>query len=732
MQILFFFTLFILALSAVTTIMVVRRSISLATDIFNKEGILIIEQTAALIDGDRFEALSRSLDENDPFYEEIRLELYRRWSYSSILYLFTVAPGGETGYRYIIDGSGQPGSEFFSPLGYPVYEEDLDRAFFLTWQTRSRQIGNLERSDWGYLITMYEPIFNSRGEMVGVIGLDFDAEILYYALRELIIEQVVFAVFFAFAGLAVMFLLLRLIFTRLNEISVILKVLARGEGNLSERIAIKRYDEIGSMASLFNETLDKICKMVTLVKDQSVNLSNVGSELSENMNATASAVTEISENIQKIKSQAINQSASVTETNASMEQVMDNISRLNTQVEAQTESVSQSSSAIEEMLANIQTVTATLIKNTENVDKLISASDTGRTSLEEVARDIKGIAKESEGLLEINAVMENIASQTNLLSMNAAIEAAHAGEAGKGFAVVAGEIRKLAESSSKQSQTISVVLKRITDSINKITKSTSVVLDKFQDIDADVRVVSQQESNIRSAMEEQSAGSKQILEAISRLMEITRQVKDGSAEMLEGSREVIKEGKNLSAATEEINSSINGIASGADYINSAVERVHSLSNNNREHISALSREVGKFKVEAAEYVWDKTYAVGHDRIDDEHRQLFQAINNLLRNCKSGNRGEFDKCITFLGSYVEKHFSAEEEIQKSHNYPDYLNHKKIHDDFKAAAGRLSAKWLAAGPSESVFREVHSHIGEWLINHIKAQDFRIGAFIRSRKT
>ncbi|MDR0723154.1 MAG: methyl-accepting chemotaxis protein, partial [Treponema sp.] len=145
----------------------------------------------------------------------------------------------------------------------------------------------------------------------------------------------------------------------------------------------------------------------------------------------------------------------------------------------------------------------------------------GRTGLQEVANDIQEIERESAGLLEINAVMENIASQTNLLSMNAAIEAAHAGEAGKGFAVVADEIRKLAESSSEQSKTISTVLNKIKESINKITTSTAEVLLNFEAINEGVKTVTDQETTVRNAMEEQGIGSKAILESIASLNEIT-------------------------------------------------------------------------------------------------------------------------------------------------------------------------------------------------------------------
>jgi methyl-accepting chemotaxis protein len=163
--------------------------------------------------------------------------------------------------------------------------------------------------------------------------------------------------------------------------------------------------------------------------------------------------------------------------------------------------------------------------NNENVKALQEASEVGRGGLQEVVGDIQEIARESEGLLEINAVMENIASQTNLLSMNAAIEAAHAGEAGKGFAVVADEIRKLAESSSEQSKTISTVLKKMAESIKKITTSTENVLTKFEAIDPGVRTVAQEEENIRNAMEEQGQGSKQVLDSVGNVSGLTRQVK---------------------------------------------------------------------------------------------------------------------------------------------------------------------------------------------------------------
>ena len=254
--------------------------------------------------------------------------------------------------------------------------------------------------------------------------------------------------------------------------------------------------------------------------------------------------------------------------------------QLNEHVEEQAASVTTSSAATEQMIANIQSVTDTLARNSRNVKDLQEASVAGHAGLSEVASNIQGIARESESLLEINSVMQNIASQTNLLSMNAAIEAAHAGESGRGFAVVADEIRKLAESSSRQSKTIGGVLKGIKGSIDKITKSTEAVLGRFNAIEDGVKTVAVQEDSILGAMEEQGHGSKQILKAVGNVNEVTHKVKEAARRLVETSKENMH--KTNDSETQAFTDELTGVRNRKYLMDSAERELRYCVDENRD------------------------------------------------------------------------------------------------------------------------------------------------------
>ncbi|MCR5698454.1 MAG: hypothetical protein K6G52_02305 [Treponemataceae bacterium] len=329
--------------------------------------------------------------------------------------------------------------------------------------------------------------------------------------------------------------------------------------------------------------------------DKSADISlHTANEVNTSMIQTSTAIEQITANINSVKERVENQSKGVTSSDKTIQNMILKINELNGSVNLQSDGVSTSSSAVEEMVANIRSVTQILEENTVTVDELGSESEKGRSKINEAVELATTILEKSAGLVEASTVVQNIASQTNLLAMNAAIEAAHAGNAGKGFAVVADEIRKLAEQSNAQGQTINSQLSELQSIIKNVTDNTKEVQNQFEVIFELTGKVQKQESVIKNAMEEQSEGSTQVLQAISGIKNSTDVVRENTGVLLDGGKQIGKEMYNLANVTLEISNSMNEMAAGSDQIIKAVEICQNLSTENQGNLTNLKHEVGKF------------------------------------------------------------------------------------------------------------------------------------------
>ncbi|MDR0568148.1 MAG: bacteriohemerythrin [Spirochaetaceae bacterium] len=615
-------------------------------------------------------------------------------------------------------------------LNKPMSADSPPRTVLLSGQTFTGEITVLGKPVLG----SYAPIFaQGSGEVIGAIFAGVEMSFVHRSIdtagSRLLLTLALGAVILLFITILLNFNLIKVIL--LNPVRKITTILQNVEaGDLSQQIKLKQNDEIGDMAKHLDKTIESLKQLVMIIQNEAEAVDDISDELSANMTRTADAMNDINGGIHRVQSEVVQQNDAVRATNAAMERITGNIAQLNSEIETQTKSVSQSSSAIEEMLSSIDSVTEISRTNSANVTRLAEASEVGRTSLQAVAAQMQEIAQESEGLVTIIGVLANIASQTNLLSMNAAIEAAHAGEVGKGFAVVADEIRKLAENAGTQSKTISRILKQIREAITGISGSTREVLAKFEVIEGDVKTVSGQEAEIRKAMEEQSERSRRILEALEKLNEITGTVKNGSEEMRKGSASVIDAGKSLEKVTAEIISGMNDMAYRAEEVNSSVQHVNSVSRKNKSNIETLRDAVSHFTVTDKHYLWDDSLAIGVPKIDEQHKRLFAGVNEFIDAVEQGTgKHKLKKMFDFMIQYTATHFDDEEQVQKQYGYPDYENHRRLHEKFKRTVIELAHEMQHYGTTEGLVKEFKRKVGDWLVTHVKGQDAKIGAYIKN---
>ena len=367
-------------------------------------------------------------------------------------------------------------------------------------------------------------------------------------------------------------------------------------GDLTDRIKVKRNDEIGRLMTNLNMATEHSHTMLAALREEADKMTAIGSDLSSNMEETATAVKQISSNAATVKEKALMQAAGVTETAATGEQIQGKLNLLVEGITKQSESITQSSALITSTAENMLRINKILSQNDELIKTVYGQMKAGTDGARAANEFVKKIAERSEALLEASQVIQNIASQTNLLAMNAAIEAAHAGESGKGFAVVADEIRKLAEESNMQGKQIGAVIKESTEIIAQVSEAGIQAEKTFTDVYGLISNISKKEDSIVNLMREQEENGAQVLSAIETINKVTRDVSSASVEMLEGGKQITAEMQKLAEITRETTDSMTEIASGAEQITDAVEEVVSLAEQNKTSIEHLAQEVGRFKI----------------------------------------------------------------------------------------------------------------------------------------
>ncbi len=451
----------------------------------------------------------------------------------------------------------------------------------------------------------FEASSESGGSMIQALRIpDSRWAILVEFPRQVVVRDVLssilptillFSIAFTLAQLGVFLLLNRSVVAPLVLVGRNLGRLAQADADLTLSLPVQSKDEIGALAGSFNSFIAKLRDLMVDIRHAIDKAGQVKENLSSTTEETSASIEEISANLASIRKQIETLDSSISDNVSSIQQISVSISRVDDQIVNQSSMVEESTAAITQMIASLSNVNAIAQNKRRTTQALSEVAADGKEKIEETAIAFHTVVGNIQQIQEMADAINGIAAQTNLLSMNAAIEAAHAGDAGRGFAVVAEEIRKLADSAGQSSHTIAGLIKDISSSVQETETNVGRTSQAFERISQEVGSTVNAFAEIEQSVAELNLGGKQILESTNQINEVTVHIRDGSREIKSGTANMLSSSSKIKEVSDRVTTGMVEASQGSTEIVSTMQLLVHETQDLNAIIEDLKAKFGLFK-----------------------------------------------------------------------------------------------------------------------------------------